>query len=439
MCSLSILHIEWKFTTRRGSGIRYQDRLQVIRDDISIRFQWSREVYRIISQTQVWVGCLVHDIPLTEMFSYDTVHVNSTRMQVICGQPSANVEAFLIPAGSNDTSSATAFDPNSLDGTMDMWIRVSMNLMPPYSDSAVDFSMYWDIHNNHFLEIVDWFPFPAKAVLHPWRLKESLSFPSCHQILFTWATTDEDTILLDHTRRNGTIYNFTVGYVQVFGCSLTVNHTIVGITESLKPSDSDNPPIADMHEYTEFVWEESLSERLANTFLMAFSPIPDLGAGMEWWIKALFVSWVWGIWQGCDYPYLLTSDSEEICRNFHSSYGNTKVSEDPGDTPQLVNAGFMCTLEKGRLQIFRWQSVIAFVCSAVLCMLSFLLLGTKTDLPRGAPLRKARLVEDVYLMVDSEVPSMVKKHGIGIPLRYGVNEDESHWNLDVDSMRVKGP
>lgn len=414
------------------------------------------------TRTQGLQWTLIHDLPGNPGFTYDIIHVNSTRMQVTCGQPSANVEAFLVPAGSNDTSSATPFDSNSLDGTMDMWISVSMNSTPPYSDSAVNFSTYWDIHNNH-----------SKVVLHPWTLKGSLGFPSHHQILFAWATTSENAILLDSTGRNGTTHNFTVGYVQVFGCSLTLNHTIVGVTETLKLSNSDTPPKVDGHEYTEFVWEESSSERLANTFLTAFSPIPDPGDGMEWrdlghtvaekvlamglvnttnweakymrvtdleeWIEGLFASWVWSIWQGCDYPYLLTSDSGEICGNFHSSYGHTTMAEDTGDTPQLVNAGFTRTLEKGRLQIFRWRSVVAFVCSVVLCMLSFLLLGTKTDLPRGAPLREARLVEDVYLMVDSEVPSTVKKHGVCIPLKYGVNEDESHWKLDVDSTRVKGP
>ncbi|KAK0497929.1 hypothetical protein EDD18DRAFT_125062 [Armillaria luteobubalina] len=320
--------------------------------------------------------------------------------------------------------------------------------------------------------MADWF-FPAKIVLHPWTLKESLDFPSHHQILFAWATTDESAILLDFTGRNGTTHNFTVGYVQVFGCSLTLNHTIVGVTETLKLSDNDTPPKVDRHEYAEFVWEESSSERLANTFLTAFSPIPDPGDGTEWrdlghtvaekvlamgfvntinwgskyarvtdleeWIEGLFASWVWSIWQGCDYPYLLTSDWREICGNFHTSYHYTTVGEDRGDTPQLVSAGYTRTLEKGRLQIFRWRSVVAFVCSAVLCMLSLSLLGTKTDLRRGALLREARLVEDVYLMVDSEVPRTVKKYGIGIPLKYGVNEDESHFKLDVDSTRVQGP
>ncbi|KAK0201127.1 hypothetical protein DFS33DRAFT_1387066 [Desarmillaria ectypa] len=408
---------------------------------------------------------LVHDLPWYEDpgFSYDVIHVNSTRMQVTCGQPSANVEAFLVPAGSNDTSSATAFDPGSLNGTMDMWISISMNSTPPYSDSAVNFSTYWDIHNNH-----------SKVVLHPWTLKESLSFPSHHQILFAWATTDERAILWDSTGRNGTTYNFTVGYVQVFGCSLTLNHTTVGITETLKLSESDTPPNVDAHEYAEFVWEKSSEERLANTFLTAFSPIPDPGDVMEWrdlghtvaekvlamglvntttwearfirvtdleeWIEGIFASWIWGIWQDCDYPYLLTSDSRDICGNFHSSWGVITRAEDPGDTPQMVNAGFTRTLEKGRLQIFRWRSVVTFVCSVILCTLSFSLLGTKTDLPKGIPLREARLVEDVYLMVDSGVPSMVKKHGInGVPLKYGVNEDESHWMLDVLSTRAKGP
>ncbi|KAK0459045.1 hypothetical protein IW261DRAFT_1429997 [Armillaria novae-zelandiae] len=361
---------------------------------------------------------LVHDLPGTPGFAYDIIHVNSTRMQVTCEQPSANVEAFLLAAGTNDTSSATVFDPNSLDGTKDMWITVSMNSTPLYSDTAVNFSTYWDIHNNH-----------SKVVLHPWTLKESLDFPSHHQILFAWATTDKNAILLDSTGRNGTMHNFTVGYVQVFGCSLTLNHSIVGVTEALKLSGSDTPPtVPDRHEYTEFVWEESSSERLANTFLTAFSPIPDPGDEMEWrdlghtmaekvlamglvnttnweakyirmtdlesWIEGLFASWVWSIWQGCDYPYLLTSDSGEICGNFHSSYGHT-------------------TMEANT--------------------------GTKTDLPRGAALREARLVEDVYLMVDSEVPSTVKKHGISILLKYGVNEDESHWKLDIDSTRAQGP
>ncbi|KAK0471953.1 hypothetical protein IW261DRAFT_1510414, partial [Armillaria novae-zelandiae] len=309
------------------------------------------------TRTQGLQWTLVHDLPGTPGFAYDIIHVNSTRMQVTCEQPSANVEAFLLAAGTNDTSSATAFDPNSLDRTKDMWISVLMNSTPPYSDTAVNFSTYWDIHNNH-----------SKVVLHPWTLKESLDFPSHHQILFAWATTDENAILLDSTGRNGTMHNFTVGYVQVFGCSLTLNHSIVGVTEALKLSGSDTPPtVPDRHEYTEFVWEESSSERLANTFLTAFSPIPDPGDEMEWqdlghtvtekvlamglvnttnweakymrisdleaWIEGLFASWVWSIWQGCDYPYLLTSDSGEICGNFHSSYGHTTMEANTGDTP----------------------------------------------------------------------------------------------------------
>ncbi len=69
-------------------------------------------------------------------------------MKVTCDQPSANVEAFLVPAGSNDTSAATAFNPDLLNGNMDMWITVSTNSTPPYSDSPINFSTYWDIHNH---------------------------------------------------------------------------------------------------------------------------------------------------------------------------------------------------------------------------------------------------------------------------------------------------
>ncbi|KAK0462952.1 uncharacterized protein EV420DRAFT_1639045 [Desarmillaria tabescens] len=291
---------------------------------------------------------LVHDLPGYFMYSYDVIHVNSTRMQ--------GAMILLLPQHSILIRST---------GTMDMWISVSMNSIPPYSDSAVNFSTYWDIHNNH-----------SKVVLHPWALKDSLSFPSHHQILFAWATTDETAILLDTTGRNGTTYNFTL-------------------------SGSDTPPLhVDARRYAEFIWEESSEERLANTFLTAFSPIPDSGDGMEWrdlghtvaekvlamglvntttweakyvrvtdleeWIEGLFASWIWNIWRDCDYPYLLTSDSREICGNFHSSWGFITRTEDPGDTPQIVKAGITRTLEKGRLQIFRWRSIITFVCSAVL-------------------------------------------------------------------------
>ncbi len=269
------------------------------------------------------------------------------------------------------------------------------------------------------------------------------------------------------------MYNFTVGYVQIFGCSLALNHTIVDVTEASEVSNFNNTnPQMIVHKYAEFLWEESSGERLANTFLTAFSPIPDPGDGNEWrdlghtvverilaqglidptgwssgsvritevekWIERIFASWIWSIWQRCDFPYLLVDDSHDICRNFHSSKGILKLEDDPGDTPELVRAGVTRTLEKGRLHIFRWRSVTAFLSSVVLCMLSFLLLGTKSDLPKGASLREARLVEDVCLMVDSGVPSMVKKQGVsGIPLKYGVNEDESHWMLDVDTTKLQ--
>ncbi|KAK0436589.1 hypothetical protein EV421DRAFT_1113198 [Armillaria borealis] len=116
------------------------------------------------TRTQGLQGTLVHDLPGTPGFSYNIIHVNSTRMQVTCGQPSANVEAFLVPAGSNDTSSATVFDPNSLDGNMDMWISVSMNSTPPYSDSAVNFSTKGRAPSMG-TERIPWLPFPPPDTL----------------------------------------------------------------------------------------------------------------------------------------------------------------------------------------------------------------------------------------------------------------------------------
>ncbi|KAK0229845.1 hypothetical protein EDD85DRAFT_124600 [Armillaria nabsnona] len=334
----------------------------------------------------------------------------------------------------------------------------------------------------------------TKVVVQPWVLESDLSFPGHQQVVFVIATSDEDILIRDVDGSTGTTFNQSIGtgickpdgyghddddspgpcktvqmFVQVIGCTLQTTQADVEVTYSGVLVDTPSDP--DPHQWDEFQWEETSPLRIEDLFLTAFSPVPtadeiisngasvdNLGQSsveqlltnlvspsssnnysylgldeFEGSLGALYASYIWKVWQLCDCPPwpMYSRQPPSVCQDF-------QLGAATGGWDAVVDAQVTLTETKATLKVILWRAVIGTVCSALMCVLSFALLGITTDRDKDTPLREARLVDGVRLMIDSSLPDTVKLVGVeGLRLRYGWNDDQSFRILDVRDENEK--
>ncbi|KAK0199322.1 hypothetical protein DFS33DRAFT_236132 [Desarmillaria ectypa] len=405
------------------------------------------------------------------LIMYTTVVVNSTTMNVQCSQVhDATIGIFLMPPGKNDTSHAIPLDgDNDEDGPLDIWFNLSMPT-PPYWDPKVpdlNFTTFFQTlpscgTNDHHCSYDDYMNF-TKVVVQPWVLGSDLSFPGHQQVVFVIATSDEDILIHDAAGSTGTTITETIGicrpnghdpseedrhcqsmqiFVQTIGCTLQTTQADVEVTYSgvLVNTPSDSEP----HQWGSFQWEQTSPIRVEDLFLTAFSPVPTIdeiisdGASfvnlghssveqllanlissasssnysylglneLEDSLAALYASYIWKAWQLCDYPlWPMYTQPPSVCQNFQSG-----ASTDSWDA--VVDAQVTMSETKATLKVILWRAVIGTACSALMCVVSLALLGMTTDRDKETPLREARLVDGVRLMIDSSLPNTVKLVGV---------------------------
>ncbi|KAK0184528.1 hypothetical protein F5146DRAFT_241491 [Armillaria mellea] len=154
---------------------------------------------------------------------------------------------------------------------------------------------------------------------------------------------------------------------------------------------------------------------------------------LEGSLGALYASYIWKVWQLCDCPPwpMYSRQSLSVCQDF-------QLGAATGGWDAVVAAQVTMSETKATLRVILWRAVIGTACSALMCVLSFALLGTMTDRDKDTPLREARLVDGVRLMIDSSLPDTVKLVGVeGLKLRYGWNDDQSLRILDVRDENEK--
>lgn len=331
----------------------------------------------------------------------------------------------------------------------------------------------------------------TKVVVQPWVLEGDLSFPGHQQVVFVIATSDEDVLIRDADGSTGTTLNQSIGtgickpdhghndrpgpcktvqmFVQVIGCTLQTTQADVEVTYSGVLVDTPSDP--EPHQWDEFQWELTSPLRIEELFLTAFSPVPtadeiisndasvvNLGQSpveqlltnlvspsssnnysylrldeLEGSLGALYASYIWKAWQLCDCPPwpMYSRQPPSVCQDF-------QLGAATGGWDAVVDAQVTMSETKATLKVILWRAVIGTACSALMCVLSFALLGTTTDRDKDTPLREARLVDGVRLMIDSSLPDTVKLVGVeGLKLRYGWNDDQSFRILDVRDENEK--
>lgn len=332
----------------------------------------------------------------------------------------------------------------------------------------------------------------TKVVVQPWVLQEDLSFPGHQQVVFVIATSDEDVLIRDADGSTGTVSNqsFLLGnckpdghshdgrpgpcktaqmFVQTIGCTLQTTQADVEVTYSGVLVDTPSDP--EPHQWDEFYWNSTSSLRIEDLFLTAFSPVPtadeiisdnasviNLGQSsveqlltnlvspspsnnysyleldeLEASLGALYASYIWKVWQLCDCPPwpMYSRQLPSVCQDF-------QLGSAAGGWDAVVDAQVTLSETKATLKVILWRAVIGTACSALMCVLSFALLGMTTDRDKDTPLREARLVDGVRLMIDSSLPDTVKLVGLeGLKLRYGWNDDQSFRILDVRDENEK--
>ncbi len=314
----------------------------------------------------------------------------------------------------------------------------------------------------------------TKVVVQPWVLEGDLSFPGHQQVVFVIATSDEDVLIRDVDGSTGTTFNQSIGtgickpdghghdddrpgpcktvqmFVQAIGCTLQTTQADVEVTYSGVLVDTPSDP--DPHQWDKFQWEETSPLRIEDLFLTAFSPVPtadeiisngasvdNLGQSsveqlltnlvspsssnnysylaldeFEGSLGALYASYIWKAWQLCDCPPwpMYSRQPPSVCQDF-------QLGAATGGWDAVVDAQVTMSETKATLKVILWRAVIGTVCSALMCVLSFALLGTTTDRDKDTPPREARLVDGVRLMIDSSLPDTVKLVGVeGLKLRY---------------------
>ncbi|PBK63862.1 hypothetical protein ARMSODRAFT_519202 [Armillaria solidipes] len=331
----------------------------------------------------------------------------------------------------------------------------------------------------------------TKVVVQPWVLESDLSFPGHQQVVFVIATSDEDVLIRDADGSTGTTLNQSIGtgickpdhghndrpgpcktvqmFVQVIGCTLQTTQADVEVTYSGVLVDTPSDP--EPHQWDKFQWESTSPLRIEDLFLTAFSPVPtadeiisydasvvNLGQSpveqlltnlvspsssnnysylgldeLEGSLGALYASYIWKAWQLCDCPPwpMYSRQPPSVCQDF-------QLGAATGGWDAVVDAQVTMSETKATLKVILWRAVIGTACSALMCVLSFALLGTTTDRDKDTPLREARLVDGVRLMIDSSLPDTVKLVGVeGLKLRYGWNDDQSFRILDVRDENEK--
>ncbi|PBK85303.1 hypothetical protein ARMGADRAFT_1087489 [Armillaria gallica] len=334
----------------------------------------------------------------------------------------------------------------------------------------------------------------TKVIVQPWVLEGDLSFPGHQQVVFVIATSDEDILIRDVDGSTGTTFNQSIGtgickpdghghnyndrpgpcktvqaFVQVIGCSLQTTQADVEVTYSGVLVDTPSDP--EPHQWDEFQWQSTSPLRIEDLFLTAFSPVPTAdeiisnGASvvklgystveqlltnlvspsssnnysylgldaLEGSLGALYASYIWKVWQLCDCPPwpMYSRQPPSVCQDF-------QLGAATGGWDAAVDAQVTMSETKATLKVILWRAVIGTACSALMCVLSFALLGTMTDRDKDTPLREARLVDGVRLMIDSSLPDTVKLVGVeGLKLRYGWNDDQSFRILDVRDENEK--
>ncbi|KAK0224227.1 hypothetical protein IW262DRAFT_1371976 [Armillaria fumosa] len=332
----------------------------------------------------------------------------------------------------------------------------------------------------------------TKVVVQPWVLEPDLSFPGHQQVVFVIATSDEDVLIRDADGSTGSTFNQSFitpickpdphrrgdrpgpcktvqMFVQAIGCTLQTTQADVEVTYSGVLVDTPSDP--EPHQWDEFYWNSTSPLRIEDLFLTAFSPVPtadeiisdnasvvNLGQTsveqlltnlvspspsnkysylgldeLEGSLGALYASYIWKVWQLCDCPPwpMYSRQLPSVCQDF-------QLGAAAGGWDAVVDAQVTLSETKATLKVILWRAVIGTACSALMCVLSFALLGMTTDRDKDTPLREARLVDDVRLMIDSSLPDTVKLVGVeGLKLRYGWNDDQSFRILDVRDENEK--
>ncbi|KAK0460515.1 uncharacterized protein EV420DRAFT_1641063 [Desarmillaria tabescens] len=333
----------------------------------------------------------------------------------------------------------------------------------------------------------------TKVVVQPWVLDSNVSFPGHQQIVFVIATSNEDVLIRDADGSTGATVNATINtgfcrpnhdpseddrscksvqmFVQTIGCTLQTTQADVEVTYSGVLVDVNTPSNPEPHQWDIFQWDPTSPIRVEDLFLTAFSPVPttdeiisgnaslaNLGQSpveqllanvvcpasnnnnsylgldeLEWSLAALYASYIWKVWQLCDCPSwpMYTRQPPLVCQNFQSGAAT-------GGWDAVADAQVTMSETKATLKVIPWRAVIGAACSTLMCVLSFALLGTTTDRDKDTPLREARLVDGVRLMIDSSLPNTAKLVGVeGLKLRYSWNDDQSHRILDVRDENEK--
>ncbi|KAG7445364.1 uncharacterized protein BT62DRAFT_191274 [Guyanagaster necrorhizus] len=335
----------------------------------------------------------------------------------------------------------------------------------------------------------------TKVVVQPWVLSSDLSFPGHQQVVFVIATSDEDILIRDDNDSTGTTVNETIDtgickpnghgppsddgpcmsvpmFVQAIGCTLETTQAYIEVTYSGILVDTDAPSDPDPHQWDVFQWEPTSPVRVEDLFLTAFSPVPTLdeiisdGASLinlgqssveqmlanlvspssnnnytylgldelEGSLAALYASYIWKAWQLCDcppWPMNTRQTPPSVCQDF-------QLGAALGGWDDVVDAQVTMSEPKATFKVVLWRAVIGAACSALMCILSFALLGVITDRDKDMPLRDAGLVDGVRLMIDSSLPGAVKLAGVeGLKLRYGWNDDQSYQILNIRDENEK--
>lgn len=300
----------------------------------------------------------------------------------------------------------------------------------------------------------------ARVMFQPWSWEGNRdSVPGHQQVVMVIATANPEALLKDVSGALGKVHNFTItpdqpctqsicpnplrGYIQAIGCTSRADNLTATISpESLlldPPTDlrtSELPNPSHDHPWDDFAWEDqNKASPVDRQLLFAFTPtssynttpvasfnrykdaavngnVENLIAAalmgetvnifnqnkmnlpeFQGFLEHLFASYLW--------------NTNRLCTPLDSMYDCDSYFEN-----LFAPAEFILKLPSIVMEVVLWRAILSMFCSALMCLLAFIILGVKSDRPANTPLRNGSLLDMAKLMRDSSIPDVVSTQSV---------------------------
>ncbi|KAF9021238.1 hypothetical protein BDZ89DRAFT_246920 [Hymenopellis radicata] len=213
-------------------------------------------------------------------------------------------------------------------------------------------------------------------------------------------------------------------YFQTIGCTLTTSEATVPLSQTSQPQANFTVHSAPPHQWSQFSWTDSNptnnTDFLAREFLEMFVSAPcEDSQGHPWQDRQLMgdvlmrmvrddqrlnvfesrlenmtASYLWNTWQLCDSLFEFGTPHPQC----------VKTTLD--DSMRLNAAEFKTARIEARLEIVVWKAVVTLVCSLLLSLFTYILLGPTRRTP-DEPLLESRFLATAGLLNDSWIPDTI--------------------------------